>query len=170
MWHVGYGDAGNKGDVEETRDKEHIRIIRPVYICHPRPHPSPSLTLTQPYVHCTLTLTQPYADCILTLTQPYAYCTLTLTQPYAYCTLTLTQPYAHCILTLKLSVDEVFCRRNALSTKCPADEMLFDEVLCRRKFFDKNLSTNNIFTGIFYVKEHRISFFSHSLALNTGLI
>jgi hypothetical protein len=32
QWHVAYGDTGDKGDVEDTRDIEHIKITHTVYI------------------------------------------------------------------------------------------------------------------------------------------
>jgi hypothetical protein len=88
---------------------------------------------------------------------------------------TLT-PHPHpLILSMKWSVDEMLCRRSVVSTKCRVDEMpcrrnavstkccvdenfstkyfstkyLVDEVLCRRKFFDKNLSTICLSTNFF---------------------
>ncbi len=57
-----------------------------------------------------------------------------------------------------MSCRQSICRRNVLSTKCRVDEKVstkclstkccVDEVPCRRKFFDNNLSTNNILTDI----------------------
>jgi hypothetical protein len=62
-------------------------------------------------------------------------------------------------LSTKYRVDEVSCRRNAcrrnvlstkyLSTKCLSTKCPVDEVLCRRKFFDKNLSTICLSTNFF---------------------
>ncbi len=64
QWHIGYGDTGYKGDVEDTGDIEHIRIIRPVYIW--RPHPHSALCLLHPHSHSVLCRLHPHP------TQSYA--------------------------------------------------------------------------------------------------